>query len=1081
MKKLKWFLLTVITALLLSMPVLAEEGIDSERTFWDSCSSPYYYNQLTEAQQGLWDLMSDSCYEYLTTEVEPVLIHPYNETNGYSEFYCTPMLEVTDVYEKCLEEYQNGVTPYSIDELAKFFQVSNPQYYYLAKWVGFKFTKTKEGLYHGGVTFAAKSQELAFEFCRDKRPERIRELKAAILKKMESVNQQPTPYLKAAEIVYQIATPAKYNHESMNSLENQSAYSALCLNLTVCMGYTQANTLLCNLAGINCFGVVNFDHAWNVCEINGKFYYTDITNAASMYQSTPPRPDSNGTLVEGYRGYIDLEGVVLPGYALLTPFDERILPEIAIYPSFSKIGARPPIKSREVEYVAPETIATAPSIQLRAVNGGVLVTMSADEGDDIYYSYDVLDTSNARSKMTKYYVPFILDKNRTISAVARGDNKRFSPVTSANAVVEGDVEPVTMEVVNEDNVPYLKASCETQGAKMYYTLDGTKPTINSTEYVGSVELCGSPSIRMFASKHGYKNSPVVSGDYKLTLPALERDSEDFVLYKSEYTFAAERGTKKTIFSHKYVTFTGATTEPGSKCEYENAIVAFQWYRNTTPSTEGGVLLQGQTESTLSFIPNEANVTYYYYYVVTVTKNMDCGIIAKLEDVGDIITVKQGAKEPPRQAFISEPTLVTTANGKIVESVPVLNINDTVTATVTMHEEELERIAWEEGKLSYEWDCYGEKIGTTDTPTITFCLKDYVSIPESGSNITTSIKCYVRYTVMTSNGKSDTCTERPFGRSFAVTDGSVKSLRVALFSGSSSEALLDARVDVGTVLSPSFFKGYEDEKFYAELPRNMYDPGTLYDFSSPVTKNVYIWVREKYTLTFVDGISKDPLVIYGYKHDNIAVPKVGTLNGYEFAGWSTEVNGDVIEIYPEMDRYYPRGDMVLFGSWYKSVPPTPKPLPVPTPPPNTTPPPSQPSTPTPTQPQTPTPTPDSAPTPTPAPAPTPAPDNSKPSSTAKVKIKRVSLISVKSSKKQQTVVKWKVDKSVAGYQVQCSKNKKFSSSTKSSTIKEATKSSVTFKSLKSKTKYYVRVRAYKLRSNKSKVYGSWSNVKTIKVK
>ena len=57
------------------------------------------------------------------------------------------------------------------------------------------------------------------------------------------------------------------------------------------------------------------------------------------------------------------------------------------------------------------------------------------------------------------------------------------------------------------------------------------------------------------------------------------------------------------------------------------------------------------------------------------------------------------------------------------------------------------------------------------------------------------------------------------------------------------------------------------------------------------------------------------------------------------------------------------------------------------------------------------------------------------------------------------------------------NKKFSSSIK----KNVAAGKKTIKKLKSGKKYYVRVRAYCLDSTSKKVYGSYSTVKSIKVK
>ena len=68
---------------------------------------------------------------------------------------------------------------------------------------------------------------------------------------------------------------------------------------------------------------------------------------------------------------------------------------------------------------------------------------------------------------------------------------------------------------------------------------------------------------------------------------------------------------------------------------------------------------------------------------------------------------------------------------------------------------------------------------------------------------------------------------------------------------------------------------------------------------------------------------------------------------------------------------------------------------------------------------------------------------------------------------------------AGYEVQYSTSKKFTKkTTKSKTTK---KTSYTVKSLKDKTTYYVRVRAYKLDKNGKKVYSKWTSTTKVKTK
>ena len=69
--------------------------------------------------------------------------------------------------------------------------------------------------------------------------------------------------------------------------------------------------------------------------------------------------------------------------------------------------------------------------------------------------------------------------------------------------------------------------------------------------------------------------------------------------------------------------------------------------------------------------------------------------------------------------------------------------------------------------------------------------------------------------------------------------------------------------------------------------------------------------------------------------------------------------------------------------------------------------------------------------------------------------------------------------MSGYQIQISRNKKFKSGVQELDVKAGTKSAV-FSGLTRKKTYYVRTRAYKVIQG-STFYGSWSKVKTIKIK
>lgn len=92
-------------------------------------------------------------------------------------------------------------------------------------------------------------------------------------------------------------------------------------------------------------------------------------------------------------------------------------------------------------------------------------------------------------------------------------------------------------------------------------------------------------------------------------------------------------------------------------------------------------------------------------------------------------------------------------------------------------------------------------------------------------------------------------------------------------------------------------------------------------------------------------------------------------------------------------------------------------------------------------------------------------------------KKVSNKSAKSKKSRRIIYSFK-KVNATGYQYQWSTHKNF----KSNFLTKNTKSTkVTIKTAQSRRRYYVRVRAYKTEPGGKKIYGKWSNVKSVKVK
>lgn len=98
-----------------------------------------------------------------------------------------------------------------------------------------------------------------------------------------------------------------------------------------------------------------------------------------------------------------------------------------------------------------------------------------------------------------------------------------------------------------------------------------------------------------------------------------------------------------------------------------------------------------------------------------------------------------------------------------------------------------------------------------------------------------------------------------------------------------------------------------------------------------------------------------------------------------------------------------------------------------------------------------------------------------------KLGKVNLKSVSSARKKHAIkASWNKKSGANGYQIYYSRNKNFKKLSAKKIVKGGKKTSYVGKNFTKGKKYYVKVRAYK-NVNGRKVYGKWSNVKTVKCK
>ena len=234
-------ILSVLLAVLIMITPAAvigrrAEAAGSDESFWRSLSSEFYYEQFSAVEQDLYDQLDDLCMKYLLNDEDI--------TNLF--------IRIDDM----------NISEDSAVKVLRMFRYSNPQYFFLASSYGYN--KYYAALY-ADPDFASGS----------KRASAREEIKTALKSYINTASSYSRPEEKEHAILKLMCDNITY---VSGSKYNQNIYSAV-LGKTVCAGYTAMFTALMNACGIECASVTGSNHAWNVINLHGFWYYVDVTGA----------------------------------------------------------------------------------------------------------------------------------------------------------------------------------------------------------------------------------------------------------------------------------------------------------------------------------------------------------------------------------------------------------------------------------------------------------------------------------------------------------------------------------------------------------------------------------------------------------------------------------------------------------------------------------------------------------------------------------------------------------------------------------------------------------------------------------
>lgn len=391
-------------------------GAAAYASAWDAYSSNYYYNLLGDGQRELWDKLDSMCREYLTgTETLTGILHYSNQKSGLDlDYYPTKRVLYYDLSQG--EAY----------DTMHMFIASNPQYYFLQVLMearqmgtgGYAYLTINESFGNGAARQAA-----------------TRRMQAVINSWMAQVRAQPTALLKEKKIHDLICEKMIYDRGYNDpgrpqNPYNQTAYSVFCTDETVCAGYSQAMSLLCNAAGIDCVAVTSEEHEWNMVRLNDAWYYVDCTwddniaDARGMSSAYPYFNRSRQIFMSDNRDSVIQH----------TPETHwnSVLPDL-IYDSGATLTDSGTIYQ-------PLSVLPAPQIAANGEKVSIAMPSGAPSGAIIYYTTDGGNPSAAFSKAKRYTAPFSLTSTCMVKAVAVKAGYRDSAVSSRQVTPEYNVK-----------------------------------------------------------------------------------------------------------------------------------------------------------------------------------------------------------------------------------------------------------------------------------------------------------------------------------------------------------------------------------------------------------------------------------------------------------------------------------------------------------------------------------------------------------------------------------------------------------------------------------------------------------------
>ncbi|MDY5123065.1 MAG: chitobiase/beta-hexosaminidase C-terminal domain-containing protein [Treponema sp.] len=231
------------------------------------------------------------------------------------------------------------------------------------------------------------------------------------------------------------------------------------------------------------------------------------------------------------------------------------------------------------------------------VTSGTSVTIScATEGAKIYYT---TDGSEPTASSTEYTTAISITADVTIKAIAIKSGMNDSAVVTASYTIKATKPRFSVASGTVTRGTSVTISCATEGAKIYYTTDGSNPTSSSTEYTGAISVTAAVTLKAIAVKDGMNDSTVASVSYTIS---------SFVKVKGTTITGKESWTPS---SSVFVRGRSITIPDMYVCDHEVTRGEFKELMGTDPSEASAYDKDGNKLTGDAVLNNPVNYVNWY--------------------------------------------------------------------------------------------------------------------------------------------------------------------------------------------------------------------------------------------------------------------------------------------------------------------------------------------------------------------------------------------------------------------------------------------------------------------------------------